>query len=255
MERRTEPGLIGAIRIDLQRLHAAWMELIFPQQLDPGRIVGKWEPEEGAETVAYLAWAVLGAPVVGLVYPLLLAGFALRFYARKVDAATARIGLIGVLGVSVLAWGGLTAAAYLRNFPVRGLIAVGAAGLVATIAAGIALFASKRGGRSLSILVAYPAAVTAFLLPPVVAALYSPVLADVVFAGSRTFAIWLLDNVLSVGGIAAFLRAEFQLQGVAFVLMWFGIAVPLGWLFGLLIGLANVIRPAPENVSGGSTEL
>ncbi|QLG63470.1 hypothetical protein [Halorarum salinum] len=243
MERRASPGLLDALRIDLERLHATWMELLFPRQLDPGRVVGKWSPETDVQKVAYYLWGTLGLPLVAVTYPLLLFGFAARFYASRVNTAATRIGILGVVLVSVVAWGLLTVAAWASQFSLRGLVAVAVAGGVATVAAALAVVFSRVGGRVTSVVFAYPAGMTAFFLPPVVAALYSPALADVVFVNSYTLAVWLLDNVLSVGGIDQALRSRFELRGVAYVLMWFGIAVPLGWLVGLLVTLADVIRP------------
>lgn len=219
------------------------MELVYPRQLNPGPIVGRWQPSGALETLLYRVWAGLGVLAVAVGYPLLLAGFAIRFYAARLDSAGTRLGILGVILVSLLAWGGLTAAAWLRDFTVDGLLAVGAAGLVATVAAGIAVVASRVGGRASSVLVAYPAGMTALFLPPVVAALYSPALAGIVFPPSQSLAIWLLDSVLAVAGIGELLRARFALEGVAYVLMWLAIAVPLGWVLGALAGLADVVRP------------
>lgn len=246
MHRRSSPGLLGAVRIDVARLHATWMELAFPRQLDPGRVVGKWAPETTPQRVAYLLWAAVGLPLVAVGYPLLLVGFAARLYATRVDSAAARLGVGGVVLVSLLAWGLLTVAAWLREFSAGGLVAVGAAGAVATVAAAVAVGASRVGSRATSVAVAYPAAVTAFLLPPVVAALYSPALADVVFPNTTTLAVWLLDGPLAVGGLGDLIRARFDLRGTAYVLMWVGISVPLGWLVGVLVALADVVRPTPD---------
>ena len=84
---------------------------------------------------------------------------------------------------------------------------------------------------------------TALSLPPVVAALYSPTVASVVFPSSQSLAVWLLDTVLSVGGLDVLLRRQFDLRGVAYVAMWFALAVPLGWFFGLFVTLADIVRP------------
>ncbi len=235
-------GLIDGIRIDVARLHATWMELLFPRQLNPSNVLGRWEPETGGQKLAYYGWAALGAPLVLLGYPLLLLGFATRFYAKKLDSATTRIGLVGVVALAALTWGLLTVAAWIRQFSFDGLVAVAAAGGVATIAAGLAMVFSRRGGRATSVLLAYPSAMTALFLPPVVAALYSPALASIL-TGSTNLAIWILDNVLTVGGLNTFLREQFALQGPAYVLMWLGIAVPLGWLLGAFVALANLVRP------------
>ncbi|WP_313691394.1 hypothetical protein [Halorarum halobium] len=246
MERRASPGLLGALRIDLERLHATWMELVFPRQLDPGRVVGKWSPETDLQKAAYYLWTALGIPLVAVGYPLLLVGFGARFYASRVNTAVARVGILGVVAVSLLVWGSLTAAAWVSQFSFRGFVAVAVASLVATVCAALAVIFSRLGGRLTSVVFAYPAGMTAFFLPPVVAALYSPALAGVVFSNSQTIAIWLLENVLTVGGIDQFLRSRFQLRGVAYVLMWFAIAVPLGWLLGVTVALADVIRPTSE---------
>jgi hypothetical protein len=243
MSTRSQPGLLGAIRIDLVRLHETWMELAFPRQLDPSSVLGKWTPDSTGQTVAYRLWAAVGVPLVAIAYPLLLLGFATRFYAGKLDSATTRLGILGVVLLSVLVWGGLTAVAYLRQFSTDGVVAVLAAGLVATVAAALAVVFSRVGGRLTSVVFAYPAGVTALFLPPVVAALYSPVLGDVVFPGSTNLAVWILDNLLTVGGLNTLLRERFQLEGVAYVGMWFGIAVPLGWLLGSVVALADLIRP------------
>ncbi|MFC6725025.1 hypothetical protein ACFQE1_11715 [Halobium palmae] len=243
----TSPGVLGGVRIDVARLHATWMELLFPRQLNPSRVLGRWRPETGPQRAAYYAWAAVGLPLVLVCYPLLLLGFMTRFYAEKLNGATARIGIAGVVVSSVLVWGALTAVTYLRqlqgSFSLEGVLAVLAASVVATLAAVLAVVFSRVGGRGVSVLLAYPSGVTALFLPPVVAALYSQALAGIIFPNSLTLAIWLLDNVLSIGGIAEVLREQFQLEGVAYVGMWFALAVPVGWLLGLVVTLADVIRP------------
>jgi hypothetical protein len=235
--------LVGAIRIDLVRLHETWMELVFPRQLNVGNsVIGKWKPQTGLQRTTYTLWSVLGVPLVALAYPLLLLGFATRFYAKRLDSAGTRLGILGVVLLSAVVWGGLTAFARMQ-FSTNGFLAVLAASLVATVAAALAVVFSRIGGRGTSVLFAYPSAMTALFLPPVVAALYSPTLSEVIFPGSQTFAIWLLDNVLTIGGLSEFLREQFTLEGFAYVLMWFGIAVPLGWLLGIVVVLADIIRP------------
>ncbi|MFC4359972.1 hypothetical protein ACFO0N_18650 [Halobium salinum] len=248
---RTSPGVLGGVRVDIGRLHATWMELLFPRQLNPSRVLGRWQPETAPQKVGYYLWAALGLPLVLVGYPLLLLGFMTRFYAEKLNTATARLGTVGVVLASVVVWGALTAVTYLRqlqgSFSIEGVLAVLAASVVATLAAVLAVAFSRVGGRGVSVLFAYPAGVTALFLPPVVAALYSQTLAGIIFPNSVSLAIWLLDNVLSVGGIAEILRAQFDLKGFAYVGMWFGIAVPVGWALGLVVTLADVIRPKSDD--------
>lgn len=244
--RATRGGLFDAIQYDLKRLHAGWMELFFPRQLDAEHtVLGKWTPDTTSGWAAYRLWGGLGAFVVALLYPLALFGFGARYYAGRLDGTATRLGIVGVVALSLVVWGALAVLARIQ-FTTAGFIAVAAAGLVATMSAVLAVTFARVGGRGTSVVLAYPFGVTALFLPPVVAALYSPTLSEVVFPQSTTLAIWLLDNVLTVGGINEFLRTEYDLEGLAYVGMWFGLAVPLGWLLGLLVTLANVVRPRRE---------
>ena len=244
MATRSDPGLVEAIRIDLRELHISWMALVFPRQRE-GRhaVMGAWRPSSLPGRILYSSWSVLGVASLLLAYPLTVLGFAIRFYSRRIDRVAASLGLLGVVLVSVLAWGALSAAAYLSAISAEGLIAVIAAGLVATVSAVLAVVFSRIGGRGTTVLLAYPFGVTALFLPPVVAALYSPGLAALVFPQSQSIAVWLLENVLVYGGVAELLRARFELAGIAYVGMWFGMAVPVGWVLGFVVTLAYVVRP------------
>jgi hypothetical protein len=248
------PGLIGAIRIDLTRLHETWMEVVFPRQLDPGHVLGKWKPETGVQTAGYYLWAAFGLPLVLIGYPLLLVGYATRFYAIKLDSAATRLGVIGAVLLSVVVWGVLSAAASYQfgtvgsiSLNAEGFLAVVAASVVATVSAALAVLFGRVGGRVTSVLLAYPAAMTALFLPPVVAALFEPTLQEIIFPRSEDLAIEILDGPLSVAGIGELLREEFTLKGVSYVLMWLALSVPLGWLLGGLVAFADIIRPKSDS--------
>lgn len=242
----TSTGLVGAVRYDLKRLHESWMALFFPRQRGTGNsVLGKWTPSSTSGKVAYRAWSAVGTPVVGVLYPLALVGFATRYYTRRIDGTATRIGVVGVLMLSMLAWSALSALARLR-FSTDGFLAVAAASGVATLAAAIAYLTGTRGGRASTVAFAYPFGMTAVFLPPVVAALYSPALSQVIFPKSYTLAVWLLDNPLDLWGVNTILRKQFTLEGTNYVAMWFGLSVPLGWFLGLLVTLADVVRPAAE---------
>lgn len=238
-------GFVGAIRIDLKRLHETWMELLYPRQRNADQtVLGKWKPDTTGSKIAYTLWSALGYPVVALLYPFVLFGYFLRFQARSIDSAVTRIGVLGVIVLSVVVWGALTLLAQFRiEMTSGGVIAVLAAGIVATVAAVLAVVTSRIGGRISTILVSYPFAITAIFLPPVVAGLYSEALANVVFPNSESLAEWILDNILAFGGINEYLRRSYDLRGFAYVGMWFGLAVPVGWILGLIVSLANYVRP------------
>ncbi|KZN24404.1 hypothetical protein A4G99_08370 [Haladaptatus sp. R4] len=239
----SQGGLIDAIRYDIAQLHTGWMALFFPRQRQQSHsVLGKWRPQSTSGKVAYSGWSIVGSFIVALLYPFVLFGFATRYYTSRIDRTAASLGVLGVILLSVVVWGGLAALARYR-FSTEGFYAVAAAGGVATVAAALAYLTSRYGGRITTVLFAYPFGMTAIFLPPVVAALYSPTLSNVIFPNSTNLAVWLLDNVLTYRNIDEVLRARFNLEGLAYVGMWFGIAVPVGWVLGFLVTLANLMRP------------
>ena len=243
---------VEAARIDLGAMHGAWMALAYPRKyVGEHSVVENWTPPTTVGAIGYRIWAAIGLVLLLVLYPLNVVGLAIRYYARRLDRTSASLGVAGVVGVSLLAWGLLTAATYVSPIAFEGFVAVAIAGVVATASAVCALFFTRRGGRASTVALGYPFAVTALFLPPVVAALYSPTVAAVVFPRSESLAIWILDNLLSVGGLAAFIRTSFELQGLAYVGMWFGLAVPLGWALGLLVTYVNVVRPAEADAVYG----
>jgi Ca2+/H+ antiporter len=260
-ESRERDGVLDGIRVDVVRLHETWMELVFPRQRGKQHsVLGKWKPRTSADKVKYRVWGALGALVVALLYPLLLVGLAARFYARRFDSAATRLGLVGVVLGLVVLWGALTALARVQLDP-RGFYAVAGASVVAVLASVVAVTAATRGGRLSTVLIAYPAGMTALFLPPVVAAFFSETLGSLIFPRSVTIAEVLLNTVASRLGVEQFFRQSFELEGLGYVLLWFGIAVPLGWLFGILVSLADLARPKHEEGepddaggSGGSSE-
>jgi hypothetical protein len=238
-------GLVADVRYDLRRLHGLWMAVAFPQLRASHPVAGQWGPETTRERLVYGVWSLLG--IAGLVvgYPLAVAGLLVRFHVRRFDRTTTRLGALGSLLLVALVWGGLAALARVRFSP-EGFLAVAAAGTVAVVAAALALGFAAVGGRTTTVLLAYPFAVIAVFLPPVVAAFYSPTLAGVVFPRSETLAEWFLDAVLDYRNLNDRIRARFELEGFAYVAMWTGAAVPVGWALGLLVTLANLVRPTAD---------
>jgi hypothetical protein len=254
---RQREGVLSGMKVDILQLHETWMELMFPRQRGQQHsVLGKWKPRTSAGKFKYRVWGAIGALMIALLYPAMLVGLGARFYARRFDSAATRLGLVGtVLGMVVL-WGALTALARVQLDP-RGFYAVAAASAVAVLASIAAVTVATRGGRASTILVAYPAGMTALFLPPVVAALFSESLGGLIFPRSVSIAEVLLNNVASRLGVEQFFRQNFELEGLGYVLLWFGIAVPLGWLLGILVSLADLARPGDEvddDPSGDSTD-
>jgi hypothetical protein len=247
----TDGGLIEGLKIDVVRLHETWMELVFPRQRTAvHQVLGKWKPRTRGDTIKYRIWSAIGVPLVALLYPFLLVGFAARFNARRFNTATTRLGVVGVVLLTALLWGGLTALARVR-LEFDGFLAVGAASAVAVVSAGLAAIFTRVGGRGTTVVFGYPFAMNAVFLPPVVAALYDPSLSGVL-ERSESLAIFLLDNLLYVYDANEYLRANFSLEGIGVVLMWVGIATPLGWFLGFVVTLADLIRPRSNGEDGGN---
>ncbi|PSQ08584.1 hypothetical protein BRC93_15130 [Halobacteriales archaeon QS_5_70_15] len=254
-EARSRDGVVDGVRADLIRLHETWMELLFPRQRTAKHsVLGKWEPSEPLDRAKYRLWSALGVPLVGLLYPLMLVGLATRFYARRFDSAAARIGIVGVVVLVTVAWGALTLAARVQfGAEARGFYAVLAASIVAVVSSALAMAFRAKGGRLVTVGLAYPFGMTTVLLPPVVAALFSPAVGDVVLTGSVPLAEWLLDRVFFVGGFDEYLRTNYDLDqwgGLGYVILWFVVAIPLGWILGILVSLANLARPSGESEAG-----
>jgi hypothetical protein len=241
----SQRSIVDEIKYDVRRMHETWMELVYPRQRGASdTVLGKWRPNTQLGLYLYRAWAVVGAPIVALIYPFVLLGAIIRFQTRRIDTAAERIGLIGVVIATAVVWGALAASVrFGLDLSEGAFVALVAAAAVATLSAGLALGFKRVGGRATTVLLAYPFAVTAIFLPPVVAALYSPTIADVVLPGSDNLARWLLDNVLTIGEIDQWLIENFDRQGWAYAIMWFGIAVPVGWILGSLVTLADLVRP------------
>lgn len=236
-------GIVHAIRVDVRRLHETWMELIFPRQRGAGdTVLGKWTPNTTSGMVGYRLWGVLGVLIVALLYPLAVVGFATRYYASRLNTAATRLGLAGVVLLTAIVWGALTLAARFQ-FSREGFLAVAAASVVATVSSALAVLFKRIDGRPVTILLAYPFAVTAVLLPPVVAAFFSAWLAQQIFPGTESLAAVVLDNL---GALGEYIRDQFELTGIAYAVLWFGISFPIGWFFGLLVTLADAVRPTGE---------
>jgi len=241
-------GVVSGIRFDLNRLHETWMEIVYPRQRDASdTVLGTWTPDSTLGMALYRLWSALGVPVIAVVYPLVLCGVFLRYQTRRIDGTATRLGAVGVVLLSVLVWGSLAALARYEPGSIDlvsgGFTAVAVAGGVATVSAALAVTFRRVGGRGTTVALAYPFAMTAIFLPPVVAALYSTAVASVVIPASDSLSRWFLYEVLTVVGVADFFIENFERQGFAYVVIWLAISFPVGWLLGLLVTLADLVRP------------
>ncbi|MFB6123360.1 MAG: hypothetical protein ABEJ78_07880 [Haloferacaceae archaeon] len=239
---QTESELVAAVKADFLRLLTAWRELLFPMKSADHPVRNQWRPRTTRDRLAFWTWSVLGTVLIVGAYPFAVVGFWVRYVTRRLNRVATGLGLLAIVAAVAVAWSALTALAW-GNLTTSGFKAVLTASVVATASAGLAWGTARAGGRRLTLLAAYPFVVAAVFLPPVTAALFSPTLGEVILPRSTSIAAWILDNVLVVGNLNAVVRRQFDLSGVAFVAMWSGLAVPIGWGLGLLVTFANAVRP------------
>ncbi|MHB9288242.1 hypothetical protein ACKVMT_14535 [Halobacteriales archaeon Cl-PHB] len=246
----TQAGLVDGVKFDLKRMHETWMEFVYPRQRGADEtVLGKWTPQGGLQLYLYKLWSAVGAPAVALVYPFVLLGYFFRFQTRRIGAGAARIGAIGVVGLVVVIWGGLAVLAkfqFSESLSAGGVTAVAAASAVAILAAALAYLFWRLGGRVVTVLFAYPLAMTAIFLPPIVAALFSTAVAEVVLTRSDSIARWFVFEGPDLFGAKAYLVDNFERTEFAHVIIWFAVSIPVGWLLGTVVTLADLVRPTPE---------
>lgn len=115
-----------------------------------------------------------------------------------------------------------------------GITALVIAVLLAIVSATIGALCFLAPGKVKTVLLGYPFTLNVILLPPVVIAVYDPRL-NVILVQSIRFAEFLLTNYASALGTETWLRGTFSLEGINFLIMWFSISFPLGWLIGSTI--------------------
>jgi hypothetical protein len=248
MAARNEQGLADAIKYDVRVLHETWMEMLFPRQRNAeNTVLGKWKPEETSAVISYKLWYGFGIPIISILYPLVLFGYFFRYQVRKLNVTAARLGFFGVVIVFALLWGGLTALVYfeLQSALDEGaVVGIGAASAVAIVSSALSFGFSRLGGRGTTVFLAYPFAMTALFLPPVVAALFWDPLGSVIIEEGDDFFSWAFDT--GPEALTEPLGERFDRQAYHHAIIWFIVSFPVGWVLGFLVTLADLIRPKGE---------
>ncbi len=96
-------GVVGGIRIDLNRLHETWMELVYPRQRIAIVSVLQLVVLLAVGMAALTVWQVrIGGLLVGAGFLGIVVGMAAR-QTRRIDGTATRLGVVGVVLLSVLA--------------------------------------------------------------------------------------------------------------------------------------------------------
>ena len=245
MAARQEQTIADAIRYDLKVMHETWMEFFFPRQRGAeDTVLGKWKPESTREIITYRSWYAFGVPAIAFLYPLVLVGYILRYQTRKINMTAERLGFFGVILMFTLLWGGLTALVY---FELQGaleegaVVAMAAASAVAVVSSAFSYIFWRLGGRGTTVLLAYPFAITALFLPPVVAALFYEPLGEVIIDQGDDLFYWMFQT--GPEALTEPLGDRFDRQEHHHALIWFAISFPVGWVIGSIVTLADLIRP------------
>jgi len=248
MAAATEQGLSDAIKYDLRVMHETWMEFVFPRQRGAeNTVLGKWQPEETHEVFTYRLWWWLGVPLISIVYPMVLLGYFLRHQTRRINVTAARLGFFGVVLLFTLLWGGLTAIVYIQlqsALEPGAVTALTAASIVAVASSALSYIFWRVGGRGTTVLLAYPFAMTAIFLPPVVAALFWEPLGEVIIQQGEDLFTWVFQS--GPDEIMEPLGDRFDRQEYHHAIIWFAVSFPVGWVVGTLVTLADLIRPKGE---------
>lgn len=120
----------------------------------------------------------------------------------------------------------------LVRFVVEVTLIVLVGGSILALTGGSAYLIYRRADTPLAVLALYPLLIAILLLPPAGVALVLPSLTAPFQEASRLVAMWILDNVLTVGGLNDIIRQSFRLEGANYFLMWVAIDVALGWIAG-----------------------
>jgi hypothetical protein len=131
-------------------------------------------------------------------------------------------------------------------------IIVMAAGSVFLITGSALLVVADRSGPVATILVVHPLGALTVVLPPIAAALVSPMFRNAVQTVTFDLTVWLLLNVLEPVGLSRPLQRAFDLEGVGFILFWASAIVLVGWI----VGIVRYLRAEDSLTgSGGSLSL
>lgn len=150
--------------------------------------------------------------------------------------------MILVTLVAAVIWGiGLVYGA--ARFGVSGFVALFGASLIAVISASIAVLFFLVPGKRKTIGLAYPFTLNVVLLPPLIIAYYEPILAFVWDYSTQT-AIWILDTFLHYYDLNTYLRQNYTMTNRLYILMWFGISYPVGWILGSSVYASKTHGPA-----------
>ncbi|WP_210408991.1 transfer complex protein [Halorhabdus rudnickae] len=157
-------------------------------------------------------------------------------------------------GITALVWG-LAVLYGAISFGQSGLIALVAGSIVAVLSASVATLFYRVPGRAKTIGLAYPFGMNVVFLPATVIALYEPTFSPILDMSSSV-GFWIAGTILAPMGLEQFFYSTFDLSGPTYLLMWFVIAFPVGWVVGSLwYGGRYAVRRVRSSLAGVEIDL
>jgi hypothetical protein len=135
-----------------------------------------------------------------------------------------------VAGVTLLFWG-ISVIYGAFEYGTSGLVALIGASLIAVVTGAVATLFYLAPGRVKTVAITHPFAISTLFLPATVIALNEPAFSGFLY-DSALFAEFIINTFLAPIGLETFFRTTFDLNGSSYLVMWFAISFPVGWIFG-----------------------
>lgn len=135
-----------------------------------------------------------------------------------------------VAGVTLLFWG-ISVIYGAFEYGTSGLVALTGASLIAVVTGAVATLFYLAPGRVKTVAITHPFAISTLFLPATAIALNEPAFSGFLY-DSTLFAEFIINTFLAPIGLETFFRTTFELKGTSYLVMWFAISFPAGWIFG-----------------------
>lgn len=227
---------------DFKTIHSYWMNLVYERHLNPHPVLGKETPETTKGKILQNSWWTIGILFSAVIYPVLLLGFGIRFvFVDKINNFVRNHGILStILLISVL-WGSLIGTSYYLG-ETETATAVAASSVIAVVSTILSYYIRKIGGRFTTVLLSYPLAYTAILLPPVTFAVIHSGYGGGILNLSTEIAVWMQNTIAKPLGLREAISNRFDLTGLNYVVLWTIFSFILGWLTGVIVSISRLFK-------------
>jgi hypothetical protein len=227
---------------DIIFIHNKWMELLFERQVDPHPVVGKEKPNSEIGFLLHYIWSIFGVLITIVAYPAFISGLTMRkIFISRILGFVDKYSIMTSISILVIIWSLLSILSYSISSG-ENTLAVASASIVAVTSALISYYSRKYFGRLSTLLISYPAAYTAFLLPPVTFALIHSSSGSFILEFSSTVVIAFKNIIAEPLGIRNAISETFDLVGINYLILWIVISTVMGWITAFTVEVSKKIR-------------